>query len=415
MRRLVLLACFTLLTLSPAPAADWARFRGPNGSGVADGKLPPIDPKAPLWKVPVPGKGAGSPIVVGGKVYLQSATTDGSKRLLLCLDAATGKTEWIKELPGQKAHTHDLNTLASSTPASDGEQLYCVWWDGAAVSLAAYDLAGKELWSQSLGSYKSQHGVGHSPVVYKGKVFVNFDQDGAASIVAFDAKTGSKVWAADRKPERACYTTPAILERPGKPAALIVYSTHAFTSYDPDTGKVNWNYTIKWPAGLTVLRTIGGPVLVGDMAIGYFGEGGGKGSRYAVAVKTDGTGDVTGTAKVWDTRKGTPYVPCILAKGDYLFWVYDVGGQMYCAEAKTGKPVWDEKVFKGAAYASPVLVGDDILAIAESGQVAVIKAENKFTEPTLTDLGEKVYASPAVADGKVFIRGEKHLYCFGKK
>lgn len=416
MIRFALPSVFALAFSLTLSGADWPRFRGPNGTGVAEGKMPEIDPKKPLWKVAVPGKGVGSPIVVGGKVYLQSASEDGTKRLLVCLDASTGKTDWVKDRPGEKAHTHDLNTLASSTPACDGEQLYCVWWDGTAVSVQCYDLSGKELWSKSLGSYQSQHGVGHSPAVYGGKVFVNFDQDGKSVMVALDAKTGAEVWSAPRKPGRqACYSTPVILEQPGKPAAVVVVSTYAIDSYDPDTGKVNWHYTIEWSG--SVLRAVGGPVLAGGLVIGHFGVGGGK-DQYMVAVKTDGTGDVTATGKAWEIKNGVPYVPCLLAKGDYVFWAYDLGGRIYCAEAKSGKPVWNEQVFKQdkkAVYASPVLVGDQLLVISYYGQVAVLKADKEFNEPAMTDLGEKVSASPAVADGRVFIRGEKNLYCFGKK
>ena len=418
MRRLYLSAALALTFALSLSAADWPRFRGPNGTGVAAGPLPPINPTAPLWKVEIPGKGAGSPIVVGGKVYLQTAADDGSKRSLLCLGAATGKTEWTAEVPGQKAPTHNLNTMASSTPASDGERIYCVWWDGKAVSVHAYDLAGKELWSQPLGSYQSQHGPGHSPAVYRGKVFVNFDQDGRAEVVALDAKTGAKVWAAPRKPgKQACYSTPSVLEQPGKPAAVVVVSSYAVDSYDPDTGKVNWHYTINWAPGATVLRAVGGPVFADGLVIGHFGQGGGK-EQYMVAVRTDGTGDVTATARAWEVRHGVPYVPCVLARGDYLFWAYDTGGKLYCAEAKSGKPVWDEQVFKkdkGAVYASPVLVGDRMLVISAAGRVAVLKADKEFNEPTMTDLGEKVSASPAVADGRVYIRGEKHLFCFGPR
>lgn len=397
-------------------AADWTRFRGPNGSGVAEGTLPTIDPKAPLWKIALPGKGSGSPIVVAGKLFLQSSNLEETKRVLLCYDAVTGKPLWTKDHPGQPVKkgidgVHALNTVASSTPASDGERVYCVWWDGVAVSVNAYDLNGKDLWEQPLGSFKAQHGVGHSPAVYKGKVFVNFDQDGQAVVVAFDAKTGMKAWSAPRKPERACYTTPMVLEQPGKPGAVVVFSTHEIDSYDPDTGKVNWHYSIE----SNKLRAVGTPVLAGDLLIGYFGEGGGTGSRYAVAVKADGTGDVTGTAKAWDKRKDTPYVPSLLVKGDYLYWVYDKGGVVYCAEAKTGKVVWNQQILKGDTYSSPILVGDQIVAIAESGQIAVLKADKTFAEPTLTDLGEKVYATPAFADGKLYIRGDKSLFCFGKK
>src|SRR5689334_21596395 len=128
MRRRFPLALLTLaLTLSLTDAADWTRFREPNGTGVADGPLPPIDPKNPLWKIET-GKGNGSPIIVKGKLFLQTASNDGKKRSLVCLDAVTGKQLWAKDVPGSTAPTHNLNSLASSTPASDGESVYCVFW-----------------------------------------------------------------------------------------------------------------------------------------------------------------------------------------------------------------------------------------------------------------------------------------------
>src|SRR5262245_14174481 len=127
MTRVFFLAALTLAFTLTLQAADWPRFRGPNGSGIAEGPMPEIKPAAPLWKVEIPGRGAGSPVVVDGKVYVQSATIDGKKRMLICLSATTGKTEWTKELPGNKATTHAKNTFASGTPACDGQQLYCSW------------------------------------------------------------------------------------------------------------------------------------------------------------------------------------------------------------------------------------------------------------------------------------------------
>src|SRR5437870_2009921 len=173
--------------------ADWPRFRGPNGTGLAEGPLPNVDGKAALWKTAIPGQGHSSPIVIGSKVFLQSATADGGKRLLLCIDASSGKILWTKELFGKSAHTHKLNSLASGTPAGDGERVYCVSWDGESVTLFAYDLAGKDLWNQPLGGFVSQHGPGLSPAVYHGLVFVSVDEDGdkggKAILSAFDAKT----------------------------------------------------------------------------------------------------------------------------------------------------------------------------------------------------------------------------------
>lgn len=409
MTRLSMLTVIALAAGLPlAMSADWSRFRGPNGSGVAEGALPKIDPEEPLWKVDVPGRGAGSPIVVGNRVLLQTASSDGNTRTLLCLSAADGKTIWKKDLPGTTAHIHDKNSLASSTPVSDGKNIYCAWWDGSGVSLHAYDMDGNQKWQESLGGYVSQHGPGMSPVLYEGLVFVNVDDDQRAELVAFDAKTGEKKWLAPRKAYRASYSTPFILKRGNKPAELILGTTTALTSYNPATGAVNWNYDIPWPAGKMPLRVIGHPVYAGGLMIMSCGDGGG--SRYMVAINPDDKAP----AKVWELTRETPYVPCILVKGDLLFWVTDKPGLGCCASAKTGKVIWSERLFGKEVTASPVMVGDDILAIGEDGEIVVFKAATDFESVLKTELGEPVYASPAVADGKVFIRGTSHLFCFGK-
>ena len=419
MRRFLLILPVALTLSLSLPAGDWPRFHGPNGQGIADGTLPKIDAKAPLWKVEVPGsKGVGSPVVTAGKVYLQAASTDGAKRTLLCYDAATGKPLWAKDQAGHTAGTHNKNTLASSTPACDDQNVYCVWWDGEAVSLHAYDLvSGEPKWSQPIGPYKSQHGVGHSPAVYKGKVFLNFDQDDKAVMVALDAKTGKPAWSADRPPgKQACYSTPVILEQPGKPAGVVVLSTYAVDSYDPNTGKVLWHYKIEWPKGVQVLRSVGGPTFAGGLVLGSFGQGGGKGERYMVAVKTDGSGDVTAGGMGWELRSNAPYVPSLLVKGDHVYWVFDFGS-VYCAKAKTGEVVKTaDRLYGGSEVtSSPILVGDKMLTISERGRVVVIKATPELDVESQTEIGEGVFATPAFADGRLYVRGFTHLYCFGKK
>jgi outer membrane protein assembly factor BamB len=400
---LVALAAF----LATASAADWPRFRGPNGTGTAEGTLPAIDPKKPLWKTPIPGKGVSSPVIVGGKVYIQTAPTDQSRELL-CLDAKTGKVEWSKDIAGAKAKAHAKNSLASGTPAVEGDRVYCAWWDGTGVSATAHDLKGKQLWSTSLGGYKSQHGPGFSPMVHNGLVFLNVDDDERAELVALDAATGAKKWLAPRKSYRASYATPFLLERPGKGVELILGTTTALTSYDPATGKVNWEYALEWPKeGGMPLRVVGNPVYAGGLLIVYCGDGGG--SRYMVAVDPD----KPVPQKVWELKKETPYVPCVIVKGDRLFWIGDKGIATL-ADAKTGKSVWQERVFPADVTASPVLVGNSALLVSEKGELAVLALGAKFADPELVSLGERAYASPAVADGRVFVRGEKHLFCFGK-
>jgi outer membrane protein assembly factor BamB len=411
-RRLCLSFLSLALTLTLS-AADWPRFRGPNGAGVADGPVPNPDAAHLLWKTPIPGRGNSSPIVVGGKVFVQSASEDGSKRVLVCVDAATGKVAWTKDRPGEKAHIHKSNTLASNTPASDGELVYCVWWDGPTVSLVAYDFAGAVKWEQPLGAYKSEHGAGHSPAVYKGKVFVNLDQDGKATLFAFDAKTGSRAWGPVERPaHRACYGVPYLYEPPGKPAELIIGSTPGIDSYDPDTGMVNWHFTITWPDPKKKLRTIGAPVLAAGMIVFYFGEGGD--SRYAVAVKPGGTGDVSATAKGWEVRKSVPYVPSMLTKDGLLFWMHD-NGFACCADAETGKLLWEERVFGKEVFASPVLIGDRVLVLTAGGNALLFKAAKDYEEVAKLRLPEGVMASPAIANGKLYIRGTGHLFCYGEK
>ncbi|MBX9623106.1 MAG: PQQ-binding-like beta-propeller repeat protein [Gemmataceae bacterium] len=406
MPRLLLLSSLALvLTLAPS-RADWPRFRGPNGSGAADGTLPPIDPAKPLWKVAVPGKGVSSPVVVGDKLFVQSA--DDTRRLLVCLDAATGKTLWTRELPGRPAKTHQKNSLASGTAAAADGRVFVVAWDGEAVALHAFTADGKELWTQGLGTFTSQHGPGHSPAVYGGLVFVNVDQDGAAVLKGFDAATGDLKWAVERKAYRASYSTPFLLERPGKPAELLVGTTTEITAYDPATGKVVWAYTPAWPAGEMPLRVVGSPVWAGGRVVCAFGDGGG--ARYVLAVDPDGRRP----AKVWDMKnKATPYVPCMLARGDRVLWVTDKG-QAGCVDARAGKVVWDERVSVKDVTASPILVGDEVLALAETGQWYVWKAADEFELVRKGDLGEPVSASPAFAAGRLYVRGDRHLYCFGK-
>jgi outer membrane protein assembly factor BamB len=411
MTRICLLSSLTLaLTLAlSANAADWPRFRGPNGTGIAEGPMPDIDPAKPLWKVKIPGKGAGSPIVVDGKIYLQTASADGKTRTLFCV-TTDGNVEWTKDVAGETAKTHAKNSLASGTPACDGKQIYCQWWDGSGVSLYAYDLKGKEVWHASLGGYVSQHGPGFSPMVHDGLVFVNVDDDQHAELVAFDAKTGEKKWFAVRKRERACYSTPFVLQRPGKAAELVLGTTHAITSYEPKTGKVNWEYPIAWPKeGGMPLRVIGHPVYAAGLLVVYCGDG--SGSRYMAAIDPEGKKPT----KVWELKKDTPYVPCVLVKGDHLFWIADKG-LATCADAKTGKALWAERVFTNSdVTASPVMVDGKMLMISEKGEIAVVKASKEFEEPAKVSLGERVFSTPAVVDGKVFIRGETTLFCFGKK
>jgi outer membrane protein assembly factor BamB len=393
-------------------AADWPRFRGPDGLGTSAEDLPAKWTNETLrFDVKLPGEGNGSPIVAGGKVYLQTSSRDGTSRGLVCLDAGTGKLVWEQNLVGATAHTHKKNSLASSTPACDGERVYAVFWDGDGVALHAYSLDGKPLWNRKLGGFISQHGPGFSPMTINGKVIVNYDQDNAASIIAFDGKTGQEVWKAKRNAFRACYSTPYARVVDGK-AEVVISSTAGLTGYDPDTGDVRWNWN--WPFDGMALRTVGGPIQVGSMVVAISGDGGG--SRSVVVVDAS----ARQPKMVWEKKKDSPYVPMPVARGETLFWMTDAGIAM-ALDLKTGHEKYKERALSGSVSASLVMVNcggrePAIVAISEAGKAIVYKAKaDGFDKIADNDLKAPVIATPAVSDGKIYIRAGDRLICHGKR
>jgi outer membrane protein assembly factor BamB len=405
-----------ILVAGAASADHWPRFRGPNGNGVTADRDVPIqwgDRENLLWKTAIPGAGNSSPVVWGDHVFLQSAAANGKERMLFCLSARDGKIQWSRTAPGTTFKTlNKRNSYASSTPATDGERVYTIFWDGEGQTVHAYDIKGTPLWQHPLGSFKSQHGAGASPIVYDGKVYINNDQDGAAEVVCLDAKSGKPIWQVKRPPFRACYSVPFVLERPGEPAALIVGSTAGLTAYNPQDGSELWSYTWSFPG--MALRTVGSPLY--HNGIVFLAGGDGSGLRDMIAVKAGGKGDITARSLVWRSqdRAVLPYVPTILARGDHLYYVNDAG-IAHCVEAKTGKVVWNERL-SSPVSASPLMVDDRIYVVGENGDVTVFAADpSGYKQLAKNTLGEPSRSSPAVADNRLFIRGGTHLFGIARK
>jgi outer membrane protein assembly factor BamB len=413
-RSIILTAVLAALTACAALADNWPRFRGPNGTGVAQDKGIPVrwdSQSGILWKVPLPGEGNSCPIVWGERLFVQTATADGKERALMCLSVRDGKVLWSRSVPGTRAKINPLNSLASATPASDGERVYASFWDGQDIILVAYDFAGKQVWSRNLGSFTSQHGAGASPVVYGGKVFLANDQDGTSTLVALNAGDGSVAWEGSRPAYRACYSAPFLRQEAGVRPELVVVSTMEITGYDPETGGKNWSWQWKFSAKMP-LRTTASPVLNKDMLIACSGDGGGD--RHMVALHLNGQGKGTRPRLVWENKKDFPYVPTLLSRGELLYFVND-RGMAGCYEARTGKRVWFERLPGATFLSSPVLIDSKIYAGSEEGDVFVLAAEPTFRLLARNSLGERVRATPAVADNRLFIRGQHHLFCIGKE
>jgi outer membrane protein assembly factor BamB len=242
--------------------------------------------------------------------------------------------------------------------------------------------------------------------------------DGKAHLYVLDKKTGKPVWTAPREANRACYSAPTILENGANGTELLVTSTTAITSYNPDTGSRNWNWNWAWPPKLKPmkdekpgLRTIATSMEEGGMLVASSGDG--AGDRFTVGVKLPSAPGAQPT-EMWNNRKEFPYVPCLLSRNDHVYFVNDYGFAG-CFDVKKGTKVWYERLPGATFTASPIMIDGKIYAASEEGDVFVIAAEPKFELLATNRLGERIRATPAVADGRLFVRGQNTLYCFGKK
>lgn len=402
---IVLVLCETVFSQDDQ---SWSRFRGPNGEGkgplVHLGTKPTLE-NALLWKTEIPGDGNGSPVTWGKTVYLQSSGNSGKDRGLFALDLASGKILWNAELKGSTAKTHAKNSLASSTPACGPNGVYSVFWDGTDLISTAHGHDGKLIWSTNLGTFKSQHGPGHSPIFHDGKVYVNFDQDNKAEVVALDAREGKILWRTARPPYRSSYSTPILRQTPEGKTELVVASTAGFAGYDPQSGKEIWSTVTKHAKN--PLRMVSSPVLLpGGLIFG--GGGDGSGERQAFAVPAGKNGAVP----VWEDLKSFPYVPTSLVLGDQLISIGDKGF-LTIHNSATGEQISQVRL-GGAFSASPVLAGKDLLiAVSESGDISLINPTDPKSKPKSLPLGEPVFATPALHGGLLLIKGRKTLFCLG--
>ncbi len=423
---LVMLFCLALI---PASRADnWARFRGPNGSGVSEEKNIPtkFGPKENVRiKIPLTGTGNSGPIVWGDRLFLHGASPDSSLRWLTCYDTTNGKEVWKKTIPGKKVKFRFDSSNASSTPTTDGEAVYVSFWNGKDIIVTAYAFkTGDQLWSRNLGEFVSQHGAGASPILYKDKLILANDKDShydiktlqkpvanASTLYALDKKTGQTAWEMKREPYRACYSAPIIVNTPGKSTELVITSTTAITSYDPDTGKVNWNW--KWSFPKMPLRTVASSTYANGIIIACSGDG--SGDRQMVAVAMNGAGKEARPDQLWENQKDFPYVTCPLTRGEHVYVVND-SGLAGCYVLKTGKKVWFERLSDAKFYASPLLINGNIYASSQQGDVYVIAADpTGFKLISRNSLGETIMATPAVANGTLYVRTQSHLYGFATK
>ncbi|MBI3880030.1 MAG: PQQ-binding-like beta-propeller repeat protein [Verrucomicrobia bacterium] len=412
MRQLALVL-FASLALTPlARAADWPEFRGPTHDGLSTERGLPISWSAtngaPMkniaWKIPLPGGGWSSPVVVKGKIYLTTAVSEtgqsGLSLRVLCLDAKRGGTLWNTEVIHREEGVkhHRKNSDASPTPIIEGDRLYAHFGH---YGTACLDLAGKVVWKNTELEYSPVHGNGGSPALTPRALVFSCDGRDAPFVVALDKLTGKVLWKTARVTDakkKFAFSTPLVIQA-GNRTEVISPGSGAVCAYDPQTGKELWR--ARYGEGYSVVPR---PV---------FGHGllflsSGFDQPVLLAIRPGGAGDVTDSHVAWKLDKGAPKSPSPLLVGNELYLVSDAGIAS-CVDAKTGAVHWSERL-GGDFSASPIYADGKVYFQNETGTGYVVAAEKQFKLLAQNALGEKTLASYAAADGALFIRGEANLY-----
>lgn len=410
MLRLSIIPILLVLASTTAPAQEWTRFRGPNGSGVSDAKAIPVkwSDQDLRFRVELPGIGHSSPVLWGNKIFLTSAFEDTATRLVICLQADDGQIIWQRKFPSSLHQKHDFNSFASSTPCVDSERVYCCWSTPDEYTLLALDHDGRDVWRKNLGPFVSQHSCGVSPVVYGDLLVLGNDQgdenhQGTSSLLAVDRHTGEVRWKLDRSTATVAYSTPCVFKRDGGDAELIFNSeSHGITSVDPASGRVNWEL------GVFKKRSVSSPIIAGGLIFGSCGSGGG--GNYVVALRPP-TDPGASPEIAYKIESSAPYVPTLLAVGDLVF-LWSDNGIVTCARTSNGEIVWQKRV-GGNYHGSPISAGGHLYCIRDDGEVTVVAAAEKYELLGRNPLGEESRSTPAVAGGRMYLRSCSHLVSVG--
>jgi outer membrane protein assembly factor BamB len=398
---------------------NWPQFRGSDQSGRSGESGIPLKWSATenvAWKTPIPGESWSSPIVWGDRVFLTTTTDGGKSCRVLSIDRKSGKVLWNKEVFTQKTlRKEHRNTYATPTPATDGERVYACFGDGSFVAL---DFAGEVVWTNRDYPFYSQHGLGSSPILH-GELLI-MARDGSsegpdkslgwlkpwdrAFVVALEAKTGRERWKATRGLSRISHGTPTVWKNADSKSQVVSEAGDVVQGFDLETGERLWSSKVtgegKAPS-----------TIVGDGLVFTAGGWGGKDSIKAFRI--EGSGDLGESNLAWEHKQAMPNIPSMIYMKPHLYAISDQG-IVSCLDASSGKRVWWERL-SGNFSASPVYAEGRLYFVSDDGMTYVIAAGPEFKVLAKNSLGEKVQASPAVSQGRIFIRAERNLICIGKR
>ncbi len=415
----------------------WPQFRGPDSTGVAaeDANLPETwsPTQNVAWKTPIPGMGWSSPIVWGDQVFLTTVITEGSvespkkglyfggerydlpkeehRWMVYAVDRRTGRVRWEREAARGpvKSSRHLKNSYASETPVTDGKRLYAFFGN---VGLYCFDMAGKPLWNLPVEPRKTRFGWGTaaSPVLHGNQLFLLNDNDEASSLLALDAATGRTLWRVERE-AGTNWATPYVW-RNERRTELIVPGTKAVRSYDLKDGKVLWE--LRGMSSIVIPTPFATHGLL-YLTSGYVGDQ----HRPVYAIRPGASGDISlkegetsNSFIAWYQRQAGPYNPSPLVYGDLYYTLLD-RGFFTAHDARTGQEVYGKQrinVEAGAFTSSPWAYNGKIFCLSEDGDTYVIEAGREYRLLAKNSLGEMCMATPAIAQGSLFLRTSQHLF-----
>ena len=445
--RILLLVSIVCLFTCRLEAENWAHWRGVAGNGVSSSAKPPTEwseTKNVKWKVAVPGRGSGSPVVWGDQVFVvtavpaetdenASATTETPRRdsrqqrsrqsrggrgrgarpqrlrfQVMCFDRRDGKLVWERTATEATPHegTHATNGYASASPCTDGQHLYAHF---GSRGLYCYTLAGELKWKRDdFGQMKTRNGFGEgsSPTLVDDKIVVPWDHEGQSYLFALNKSTGQTIWQTKRD-EPTCWATPLIVEHDGGKQIVMNGQTCA-RAYDVETGRELWRCGGQTDRPAASAVATNGLVFVGS---GFRGS-------FLGAFRLGGQGDIENSQDVaWTIERDTPDIASPLLSDGRLYFYKGKTGLLSCVAAETGKPYYSANRIAGLSsiYASPIAAGGHVYLTGRSGTTVVIKDAPRLEIVATNSVGETVDATPAPVGDQLFIRGERHLFCISTR
>lgn len=452
-----------------AQATDWAQFRGPGGGGratTADPLPAEIGPdRNVLWKTPLP-PGHSSPVVVGSRIFLTCVSDD--RLLTVALDRATGEILWQADAPHEQLEAiHRVGSLAQSSCAADGERVVSFF---GSSGLLCYDHQGQLLWQRRMGPFKNDFGAATSPILEDDWVILCQDHDTDSFLTAIDKRSGETIWQTDRSEFPRNYCSPVIWGQ-GDQKQIVIAATLRVVGYDFQTGEERWTvrglsravcmtpvvgddgtlYAAGWSAGgeaddrirlgpfedvapsdangdeiLQEAELEDGPVKTRFTQVDRDKSGGitrqeydyfrglfEKSRNVVLAIRPGGQGEATDTHVKWEYGKLVPFCASPLFFEDHVYTVKD-GGIFNCLDASAGKPQKQGRLpGTGSYFASPVAGDGKVYLIDDKGELSVVRAGSQWEVISTASFGEDAYATPALVDGRIYLRTAGHLYCFG--